>query len=132
MVGIPIDGTNSNNKQLARDGCCRIYCQPSSELHPDLLRPAPSYSAPGTTKETLENAAATSVNNAISFVLYNEAIFQFVQWFATEPDVDVQVLVYDSVDAYVADCQIAPQEGRMSAHRTHASPPTAHRVSYNR
>ena len=101
-------------KYLARDGCCRIYCQPSSELHPDLLRPAPSYSAPGTTKETLENAAATSVNNAISFVLYNEAIFQFVQWFATEPDVDVQVLVYDSVDAYVADCQIAPQEVRMS------------------
>ena len=110
-------------KYLARDGCCRIYCQPSSELHPDLLRPAPSYSAPGTTKETLENAAATSVNNAISFVLYNEAIFQFVQWFATEPDVDVQVLVYDSVDAYVADCQIAPQEVRPTdrPHRTHAS-----------
>ena len=46
-------------KYLARDGCCRIYCQPSQELHPDLLRPAPSYSAPGTTKETLDNAAAT-------------------------------------------------------------------------
>ena len=117
-------------KYLARDGCCRIYCQPSSELHPDLLRPAPSYSAPGTTKETLENAAATSVNNAISFVLYNEAIFQFVQWFATEPDVDVQVLVYDSVDAYVADCQIAPQEVRMSARPPHTRFAHASRLAH--
>ena len=119
-------------KYLARDGCCRIYCQPSSELHPDLLRPAPSYSAPGTTKETLENAAATSVNNAISFVLYNEAIFQFVQWFATEPDVDVQVLVYDSVDAYVADCQIAPQEVRPTDRPPTAEQPLTPRASHNR
>ena len=108
-------------KYLARDGCCRIYCQPSAELHPDMLRPAPAYSAPGTTKETLDNTANTSapprplfrapwaqpkacprarprpsarrrsVNNAISFVLYNEALFQFVQWFSTEPEVDLQV-----------------------------------------
>lgn len=97
-------------KYLARDGCCRIYCQPSSELSVDMLRPAPAYTAPSTTKETLDNTASTSVNNAISFVMYNEAIFQFVQWFATEPDVDVQILVYDSVDAYIADCDLVPQE----------------------
>ena len=82
--------------------------------------------------ETLENAAATSVNNAISFVLYNEAIFQFVQWFATEPDVDVQVLVYDSVDAYVADCQIAPQEVRPTDRPPTAEQPLTPRASHNR
>ena len=97
-------------KYLARDGCCRIYCQPSAELHPDMLRPAPAYSAPGTTKETLDTSANTSLNNAISFVLYNEAIFQFVQWFCTEPEVDIQVLLYDSVDAYISDCQLAGAE----------------------
>jgi len=97
-------------KYLARDGCCRIYCQPSQELHADMVRPAPAYSAPGTTKETLDTTAANAVNNAISFVLYNEAIYQFVQWFASEPSVDVQVLLYDSVDAYIADCQLAPNE----------------------
>jgi len=97
-------------KYLARDGCCRIYCQPSQELHADMVRPAPAYSAPGTTKETLDTTAANAVNNAISFVLYNEAIYQFVQWFASEPNVDVQVLLYDSVDAYIADCQLAPNE----------------------
>ena len=97
-------------KYLARDGCCRIYCQPAAELHPDMLRPAPSYSAPGTTKETLDNSASTSVNNAISFILYNEAIFQFVQWFSTEPEVDIQFLLYDSVDAYISDCQLAGTE----------------------
>ena len=26
-------------KYLARDGCCRIYCQPTQELHPDMVRP---------------------------------------------------------------------------------------------
>ena len=97
-------------KYLARDGCCRIYCQPAAELHPDMLRPAPAYSAPGTTKETLDTSANTSLNNAISFVLYNEAIFQFVQWFATEPELDIQVLLYDSVDAYISDCQLAGAE----------------------
>tara|TARA_B100000513_G_scaffold123109_2_gene54532 strand:+ start:2520 stop:5243 length:2724 start_codon:yes stop_codon:yes gene_type:complete len=97
-------------KYLARDGCCRIYVQPSSELHADMLRPAPAYSAPGTTKETLENAASTSVNNAISFIMYNEALFQFVQWFATHPHVDVQILAYDSVDSYIADCELSPNE----------------------
>jgi len=97
-------------KYLARDGCCRIYCQPTQELHPDMVRPAPAYSAPGTTKETLDTTASNAVNNAISFVLYNEAIYQFVQWFASEPGVDVQVLLYDSVDAYIADCQLAPAE----------------------
>ncbi|KOO25789.1 VCBS protein [Chrysochromulina tobinii] len=97
-------------KYLARDGCCRIYCQPTQELHPDMIRPAPAYSAPGTTKETLDSTASNAVNNAISFVLYNEAIFQFVQWFASEPTVDLQVLLYDSVDAYIADCQLAPNE----------------------
>jgi hypothetical protein len=97
-------------KYLARDGCCRIYCQPTQELHPDMVRPAPAYSAPGTTKEALDTAAANAVNNAISFVLYNEAIYQFVQWFASEPNVDLQVLLYDSVDAYIADCQLAPAE----------------------
>ena len=50
------------------------------------------------------------MNNAISFVLYNEAIYQFVQWFGSEPGIDVQVLLYDSVDAYIADCQLAPNE----------------------
>jgi len=75
-----------------------------------MVRPAPAYSAPGTTKETLDTTAANAVNNAISFVLYNEAIYQFVQWFASEPSVDVQVLLYDSVDAYIADCQLAPNE----------------------
>jgi hypothetical protein len=29
-------------KYLARDGCCRIYGLPSTELHPDMLRPAPA------------------------------------------------------------------------------------------
>jgi len=97
-------------KYLARDGCCRIYCQPSTELSADILRPAPAYSSPGTTKETLENTASMAVNNAISFVMYNEALFQFTQWFATIPDVDVQVLLYDSVDAYIADCHLSPKE----------------------
>ena len=97
-------------KYLARDGCCRIYVQPTQELHPDMVRPAPTYTSPGTTKETLEATAAHAVNNAISFVLYNEAMYQFIQWFASEPGVDLQVLVYDSVDAYIADCQLAPNE----------------------
>mmetsp|Transcript_48403 Transcript_48403/g.104896 ORF Transcript_48403/g.104896 Transcript_48403/m.104896 type:complete len:882 (+) Transcript_48403:189-2834(+) len=97
-------------KYLARDGCCRIYCQPSTELSADMIRPAPTYAAPGTTKEALENTAASAVNNAISFVMYNEALFQFVQWFSTIPDVDVQVLLYDSVDAYIADCNLSPHE----------------------
>jgi hypothetical protein len=101
-------------KYLGRDGSCRIYCQPTTELHPDMLRPAPAYPAPGTTKETLDNAAANAVNNAISFVLYNEAIYQFVQWFATEPEIDLQVLVYDSVEGYIADCQLVP--GEVQAH----------------
>ena len=73
-------------------------------------RSAPTYSAPGTTKETLDTTASNAVNNAISFVLYNEAIYQFVQWFASETHVDLQVLLYDSVDAYIADCQLAPNE----------------------
>ena len=45
-----------------------------------------------------------------SFVLYNEALYQFVQWFATEPELDIQVLLYDSVDAYISDCQLAGAE----------------------
>ena len=45
-------------KYLSRDGSCRIYVQSASELHPDMLRPAPAYSAPGTTKEFLDNAAS--------------------------------------------------------------------------
>jgi hypothetical protein len=97
-------------KYLSRDGCCRIYCQPTQELHTDMVRPAPAFSAPGTSKETLDASASNAVNNAISFVLYNEAIYQFVQWFASEPGVDLQVLLYDSVDAYIADCQLAPNE----------------------
>jgi len=97
-------------KYLSRDGSCRIYVQATSELHPDMLRPAPAYSAPGTTKETLENSANNALNNAVSFVLYNEAIYQFVQWFSTEPEVDLQVLLYDSVDSYIADCQLSPAE----------------------
>ena len=97
-------------KYLARDGCCRIYVQPTQELHPDMVRPAPAYSAPGTTKETLDTTASNAVNNAISFVLYNEALYQFVQWFSSDPHVDLQVLLYDSVDAYIADCQLAPNE----------------------
>ena len=84
-------------KYLARDGCCRIYCQPSTELLDDMMRPAPAYSAPGTTKETLDAAAATSVNNAISFVMYNDALHQFVQWFSTCPDVDMQVRLFVSL-----------------------------------
>ena len=96
-------------KYLARDGCCRIYCQPTQELHPDMVRPAPAYSAPGTSKETLETTAANAVNNAISFVLYNEAIYQFVQWFASEPNVDLQVLLYDSVDPTTASTQTLAQ-----------------------
>jgi len=43
-------------------------------------------------------------------VLYNEALYQFVQWFGSEPGIDLQVLLYDSVDAYIADCQLAPNE----------------------
>ena len=35
---------------------------------------------------------AQAVNNAISFVLYNEAIYQFIQWFTTEPEIDLQVM----------------------------------------
>ena len=97
-------------KYLARDGCCRIYVQPSNELYSDMLRPAPTYTSPGTPRETLESTAATAVNNAISFVMFNDAIFQFVQWFSSCPDVNVQILLYDSVDAYVADCQMAPNE----------------------
>jgi len=97
-------------KYLMRDGSCRIYVQSAPELHPEMLRPAPTYPAPGTSKEALDNAATNAVNNAISFVLYNEAIYQFIQWFATEPEVDLQVLVYDSVDAYIADCQLSPSE----------------------
>ena len=62
------------------------------------------------TKESLEQAASNAVNNALSFVLYNEALYQLVQWFASEPAVDVQFLLYDSVDAYIADCQLAPSE----------------------
>ena len=46
-------------KYLARDGCCRIYGLPSTELHPDMLRPAPVYAAPSTTKETLDSSAST-------------------------------------------------------------------------
>ena len=56
-----------------------------------MVRPAPAFSAPGTSKETLDASASNAVNNAISFVLYNEAIYQFVQWFASEPGVDLQV-----------------------------------------
>mmetsp|Transcript_30071 Transcript_30071/g.93935 ORF Transcript_30071/g.93935 Transcript_30071/m.93935 type:complete len:897 (-) Transcript_30071:175-2865(-) len=97
-------------KYLARDGCCRIYCQPASELSEEMVRPSPAYSAPGTTKETLDSAAASSVNNAISFVMYNDALHQFVQWFSTNLDVEIQALLYDSVDAYIADCALSPQE----------------------
>ena len=50
------------------------------------------YQESDSTSESLDTAASTSVNNAISFVMYNEAIFQFVQWFATEPQVELQVL----------------------------------------
>ena len=30
-----------------------------------------------------------------------------LQWFSTEPEVDIQFLLYDSVDAYISDCQLA-------------------------
>ena len=45
--------------------------------------------------------ASNAVNNAISFVLYNEAIYQFVQWFASEPGWTCRCSLYDSVDAYI-------------------------------
>lgn len=48
-------------KYISRDGSCRIYVQATTELHPDMLRPVPAYSAPGTTKEALENAASNAV-----------------------------------------------------------------------
>ena len=32
-------------KYLQRDGCCRIFCLPSTELHPDMMRPSPVYQA---------------------------------------------------------------------------------------
>lgn len=107
-------------KYLSRDGCCRIYVQSAAELHPDMLRPAPTYPSPGTSKEVLENAAANAVNNAISFVLYNEAIYQFIQWFYSEPEVELQILVYDTVDAYIADCQLSPAEcmGKAALHQS--------------
>lgn len=102
--------TQWKQKYLSRDGCCRIYVQSASELHPDMLRPAPTYPSQGATKEALENAASNAVNNAISFVLYNEAIYQFVNWFNSDPEIEIQVLLYDSVDAYISDCQLAPAE----------------------
>jgi len=43
-------------------------------------------------------------------VQHNEAIYQFVQWFSTEPGVDVQVLLYDSVDSYISDCKLFHHE----------------------
>lgn len=78
-------------KYLSRDPSCRVYCLPSRQLHPDILRPAKAYPAPGTSKENLDKSAANAVDDALSFVQHNEAIYQFVQWFSTEPAVDVQV-----------------------------------------
>lgn len=78
-------------KYLSRELSCRIYCLPSNQLHPDMLRPARAYPAPGTTKENLDRSAANAVDDALSFVQHNEAIYQFVQWFSTETNADVQV-----------------------------------------
>ena len=78
-------------KYLGREASCRVYCLPSGQLHPDMLRPARAYPAPGTTKENLDKSAANAVDDALSFVQHNEAIYQFVQWFATESAADVQV-----------------------------------------
>lgn len=117
-------------KYLSRDGSCRIYVQSAAELHPEMLRPTPVYLSPGSTKEALETAAVEAVNHTISFVLYNEAIYQFMQWFSTEPEIELQVLLYDSVDAYIADCQLSPSEcmGKRpaAANTAHSRPFTWH------
>ena len=47
----------------------------------------------------MEKAAANAVDDALSFVQHNEAIYQFVQWFSTETGADIQILLYDSVDS---------------------------------
>jgi len=97
-------------KYLQRDSSCRAYVVPSSLLDAQLLRPDPVNPGPTDTDETINNATATACNNAISFVLYNDALHQFIQWFACVPDAEVQIVLYDSVDAYIQDCQMAPEE----------------------
>ncbi|KAG8458770.1 hypothetical protein KFE25_005197, partial [Diacronema lutheri] len=97
-------------KYLQRDSSCRVYVVPSAALEPALLRPdiVPRHHPDG--DDAAANAALASCNNAISFVLSNDALHQFVQWFSCVPDCDVQVLLYDSVDAYITDVSMAPDE----------------------
>lgn len=59
-------------KYLSRENSCRVYALPSSQLHPDMLRPARAYPAPGTSKENLDKSAANAVDDALSFVQHNE------------------------------------------------------------
>lgn len=66
-------------KYLQRSPSCRVFVVPSASLAPDLLRP--DVVAPGSCEsdEAADNAALAAVNNAISFVLSNDALHQFVQ-----------------------------------------------------
>mmetsp|Transcript_20712 Transcript_20712/g.52596 ORF Transcript_20712/g.52596 Transcript_20712/m.52596 type:complete len:192 (+) Transcript_20712:272-847(+) len=99
-------------KYLTRDSSCRVYVVPSATLEEKILRPDAVQPGPGMPEgdDAAANAALAACNNAISFVLYNDALHQFVQWFSCVPDADVQVLLYDSVDGYIADCRMAPEE----------------------
>ena len=45
-------------KYLCREPSCRIYCLPSEQLAPELLRPSKCYNAPGTTKEVRRHATS--------------------------------------------------------------------------
>ena len=64
---------------LQRDSSCRVYVVPSAALEPALLRPdiVPRHHPDG--DDAAANAALASCNNAISFVLSNDALHQFVQ-----------------------------------------------------
>lgn len=98
-------------KYLRRDSSCRAFVVPSSQLSPELLRPDPVTPGPADNEETINNAAIAAVNNAISFVLYNDALHQFSQWFTAIPEASVQLLLYDSVDAYISDCAMVRRGG---------------------
>ena len=90
----------------------RVYCEPTVGLRMDMVRPWRT-AVPGGwggAEATQNDAAQKAIDAAVSFAHVNEAVFQFVQWFATEPGADVQVLLYDSVDGYVAYCKAAPTQ----------------------
>jgi hypothetical protein len=134
-------------KYLQRDSSCRVYVVPSAALDDELLRPDVVPPGPTETDEASTNAAIAACNSAISFVLTNDALHQFIQvgrapglardpcacaqhmrtdrahahrhtfrfrarhpataqWFSCVPDADVQILLYDSVDGYIADCKM--------------------------